>query len=434
MKDANRYDFNDMIEWTIDALKNNDDIRLDYQEQYHYILADEFQDSNGSQMNILSLLVQEVEQPNLFVVGDDDQSIYRFQGASLENLADYQKGFKPEIIVLLNNYRSSNHIVESSKKVIDYNHSRLSKRLNFDKNFTAQGKHKDVNITPQLLQFENVIAEEAYIYNYIKQAKEDGRDLSEIAVLFKKHKIAKELIKVLTKDNIPVNVKRKVDVLKVPYIVNIINVLELISKLHLGDYRVDHLIPDYFNLPAFEIKFNDVYKIGRYLKEINAEAFKARREGNTDKKLITWTDVIFDAEHLDSAIGTDSKIHAAIEILQGWVKLVSESTVQILFQQILDEGGFLNDALTASDNYWKLELLNTLFDFIKDESAKTDNYQLADLITHIRLMEENDISLPYLDIISDSNGVQFATCHGAKGMEFDTTIMLGSSSIRIAEH
>jgi len=428
MKDANRYDFNDMIEWTIDALKSNDDIRLDYQEQYHYILADEFQDSNGSQMNILSLLVQDVEQPNLFVVGDDDQSIYRFQGANLENLADYQKGFKPELIVLLNNYRSSNNIVEASKKVIDYNHGRLSKRLNFDKNFIAEGKYKAVDITPQLLQFENVIAEEAYIYNYIKKAKDEGRDLSEIAVLFKKHKIAKELIKVLTKENIPVNVKRKVDVLKVPYIVNIINVLELISKLHLGDYRVDHLIPDYFNLPAFEIKFNDVYKIGRYLKEINAEAFKARREGNTDKKMITWTDVIFDSEHLDKALGSDTNIHAAIEILQGWVKLVSESTVQILFQKILDEGGFLTDALTASDNYWKLELLNTLFDFIKDESAKTDHYQLSDLITHIRLMEDNDISLPYLDIISDSNGVQFATCHGAKGMEFETTIMLGSSS------
>jgi len=152
---------------------------------------------------------------------------------------------------------------------------------NFDKNFTAEGKHKDVNISPKLLQFENVIAEEAYVYNYIKEAQAEGRDLSQIAVLFKKHKISKELIKVLTKDNIPVNVKRKVDVLKVPYIVNIINVLELIAKLHGGDYRVDHLIPDYFNLPAFDIQFNDVYKIGRYLKEVNAAAFKARKEGNT---------------------------------------------------------------------------------------------------------------------------------------------------------
>jgi DNA helicase-2/ATP-dependent DNA helicase PcrA len=427
MTAGNRYDFNDMIDWTIDALAKNDDIRLDYQEQYHYILADEFQDSNGSQMSILSLLVKDVDQPNLFVVGDDDQSIYRFQGANLENLADYQKDFNPKIIVLLNNYRSSRHIVESSKSVIDFNLGRLSKRLNFDKNFTAEGKHKDVNISPKLLQFENVIAEEAYVYNYIKEAQAEGRDLSQIAVLFKKHKISKELIKVLTKDNIPVNVKRKVDVLKVPYIVNIINVLELIAKLHNGDYRVDHLIPDYFNLPAFDIQFNDVYKIGRYLKEVNAAAFKARKEGNTDQKIITWTDVIFDSDHLNQAISEDSQIHYAIKVLQDWTTVISESTVQILFQKIIEDGGFLNDALTACDNYWKLELLNTLFDFIKDEAAKTDHYKLKDLITHIRLMEENEIALSYLDIISDAGGVQFATCHGAKGMEFDTVIMLGSS-------
>jgi len=373
MADQNRYDFNDMIDWTIKALAKNDDIRLDYQEQYHYILADEFQDSNGSQMEILSLLVKDVEQPNLFVVGDDDQSIYRFQGASLENLADFR------------------------------------------------------DIKPQLLQFENVIAEEAYIYNSIKQASLSGRKLSDIAVLFKKHKIAQELIKVLTKDNIPVNVKRKVDVLKIPYIVNIINVLELIAKLHKGDYRVDHLIPDFFNLPAFDISFSDVYKIGRHLKEANAEVFKARKEGDTDLKIVTWMDVAFDRDHLTKAIGEESNIHGAIEVLQGWIKLISESTVQVLFQEILDKGGFLTDALTASDNYWKLELLNTLFDFIKDEAAKTDHYQLIDLITHIRLMEDNDIPLSYLDIISDADGVQFATCHGAKGMEFDTTYMLGSS-------
>ncbi len=428
MKEGNRYDFNDMIDWTIDALESNDDIRLDYQEQYHYILADEFQDSNGSQMRILSLLVQDVEQPNLFVVGDDDQSIYRFQGANLENLADYQKGFSPELIVLLNNYRSSSQIVESSKSVIDFNMGRLSKRLGFDKNFTAQGKHKDVNIAPQLLQFENVIAEEAYIYNYIKQAHKAGRNLSEIAVLFKKHKIAVELIKVLTKDNIPVNVKRKVDVLKVPYIVNIINVLELLAKLHKGDYRVDQLIPDFFNLPAFDIRFSDVYKIGRYLKEANADVFKARKEGDTDLKIVTWMDVAFDKDLLSKAIDEDSNMHEALQVLQDWIKLISESTVQVLFQEILDKGGFLRDALIASDNYWKLELLNTLFDFIKDEAAKTDHYQLIDLVNHIRLMEENDISLPYLDIISDANGVQFTTCHGAKGMEFDTTIMLGSST------
>lgn len=423
----NRFDFQDMINWTIEAMTSNDDLRLDYQEQFHFVLADEFQDSSGSQMEIIRLLTKEVEQANIFVVGDDDQSIYRFQGANLTNLVEFKRHYDPTIVVLLKNYRSSKQIVEASKNLIDVNDERLNKKENFSKEFVASGIHKDAETQPQLLEFENIIAEEAYIYHYIKQAYEAGKDLKEIGVIYKKHTVANDLIRVLTKENIPVKVKRKVDIIKVPYIRNLLNVLDIISKLNKHDHRVDHLVPDLLNLPSFNVSFTEVYKLSSYIKNINRERSQKNKESKENTPPITWTDILFDEEQRLKAVGEESHITKASHTLQEWVQAVPTKTVQVIFQKVIEEGGFLHDALTANDNYWKLELLNTLFDFIKDSSSKDPDFSLERLMQEIRLMEENSIPLNYLDIISDSNGVQFVSCHGSKGMQFETVFMLGTS-------
>ncbi|NDB53545.1 MAG: ATP-dependent helicase, partial [Chitinophagaceae bacterium] len=116
MKARNRYDFEDMINWVIGAFENNPSLLSDYQERYQYILVDEYQDTSGSQNKLVELLISYWELPNIFVVGDDDQSIFRFQGANVANMTSLTDQYAEELtrVVLSNNYRSSQPVLDVS--------------------------------------------------------------------------------------------------------------------------------------------------------------------------------------------------------------------------------------------------------------------------------------------------------------------------------
>ena len=108
MKENNLYDFDDMINWVIKVFKENKNVLANYQEKFQYILVDEYQDTSGTQNEIVKLLISFWDKPNVFVVGDDDQSIYRFQGANIENMEDFANSYNDLLkIVLTNNYRST---------------------------------------------------------------------------------------------------------------------------------------------------------------------------------------------------------------------------------------------------------------------------------------------------------------------------------------
>ncbi|MCW3086755.1 MAG: ATP-dependent helicase, partial [Sediminibacterium sp.] len=126
MRNRNRYDFDDMINWVIRAFEENKLLLSRYQEQFLYILVDEYQDTSGTQNRLVELLINYWEQPNVFVVGDDDQSIYRFQGANVENMLGFASGYKETLltIVLTDNYRSTQPILDVSKTLIDRNEER----------------------------------------------------------------------------------------------------------------------------------------------------------------------------------------------------------------------------------------------------------------------------------------------------------------------
>ena len=113
MRKRNRYDFDDMINWVIKAFEENKNLLASYQEKFLYILVDEYQDTSGTQNRIVQLLINYWERPNVFVVGDDDQSIYRFQGANVENMINFADSYKKDLmtVVLTNNYRSTQPIL-----------------------------------------------------------------------------------------------------------------------------------------------------------------------------------------------------------------------------------------------------------------------------------------------------------------------------------
>ena len=140
-----RYDFSDMILWVIKAFREKPEFLQQQQERFQYILVDEFQDTSGAQSELLTQLADYWDSPNLFIVGDDDQSIFEFQGARLQNIIDFYEKFKRDIkvIVLKENYRSSQHILDRSTATIEYNKHRLFyqlEHLQLDKKIVASGE------------------------------------------------------------------------------------------------------------------------------------------------------------------------------------------------------------------------------------------------------------------------------------------------------
>ncbi len=119
MRDRNRYDFDDMINWVIRSFEENKTMLSRYQEQFLYILVDEYQDTSGTQNRLVELLLSYWDTPNIFVVGDDDQSIYRFQGANVENMLQLAHTYKDDLlkVVLTKNYRSTQPILNVAQSL-----------------------------------------------------------------------------------------------------------------------------------------------------------------------------------------------------------------------------------------------------------------------------------------------------------------------------
>jgi len=418
MKEKGRYDYNDMILWVLDEFKNNEQLLLRYQEQYLYFLVDEYQDTNGVQNQLLEKLADYWDNPNVFAVGDDDQSIYRFQGANMENITDFQNKYEPELVVLDKNYRSSQIILDASAAVIRNNVGRLSNILGIDKKIIASGDNAKLNNPVKIIAYPNISQEEAALYVEIKKLISEKKDLNKVAVIYRNHKQVADLIKILESKNIPLNVKRRVNILHEPFIKNLLDLLGFIQSEYIESGIREDLLFRTLISPMFNISYRDVMKLGR-LASYNAEK-KIRK---------SWMEVISDkVEMAKNHITEYEKIHEIFELLSRWLLEAPGLTVQVFFEKVITESALLNKAMMAPDNKWKMQLLNTFFDFIKEESVRNPKIDLKLLLDSIEKMEISDVELPIQKIITSDNGIHFITGHSSKGLEFEKIFILGASA------
>ncbi|RYZ87414.1 MAG: ATP-dependent helicase, partial [Moraxellaceae bacterium] len=261
MKAGNWYDYDDMIIWVLKAFRENEDILRRYQERYQYILVDEFQDTSGSQNELLKFLLNYWDTPNVFVVGDDDQSIFKFQGANMGNIIDFANDYVSTLhtVVLKHNYRSNQHILDISKALIDNNKQRLTAQLQLDKNLQASHpRFSELVVEPTIREYENPDQELVDISRIIKQQLVKGTPANEIAVIYRNHSQAEALVHYLDTQKIAVNTKRKIDLLAIPFGEKIINILRYLAMELDSPYSGDELLfeimhYDFFNVPPIEI-------------------------------------------------------------------------------------------------------------------------------------------------------------------------------------
>ena len=233
MKSHSRYDFDDMINWVIKAFEDNPALLSRYQEQFLYILVDEYQDTSGTQNHLVELLINYWEQPNVFVVGDDDQSIYRFQGANVENMIGFARKYQEDLvkIVLTNNYRSTQPILNISKTLIDRNEERLIKQIEgLSKTLTASNNLL-VNITepPILNEYESVRQEMIGICLQVQSLLEKGVLPGRIGIIYKENKFGEALTQFLKQRGIAVFSKRNLNILEIPLAKKIILFLKYLA-------------------------------------------------------------------------------------------------------------------------------------------------------------------------------------------------------------
>jgi DNA helicase-2/ATP-dependent DNA helicase PcrA len=427
LKQTNRYDFADMILWVIDAFNQKPDMLAQYQEKYLYFLVDEYQDTSGAQNDLLFQLLKDNDKPNVFAVGDDDQSIYRFQGANIENINLYINKYHSQdltTISLEQNYRSSQVILDASKALISQNTS----RLNNDKTLLASNsKFADLNIAPQIFAYQNEAHQSTHIAMQIAELHKQGIPLNEIAVLFHNHKQAEDLITWLQQNNIHINTRKRAnafDEMLVKKMVTILRYLNAeLTRPHSGEYLLFEILHyHFFNLPSVELA-----RFANKMNDLNNKIDVAWEK-------VGWREALKQnfAEPKPSIFIVDEKVNQlfvnASQLIEKWIKDATNLTLQHLIKEIINDSGLLFEALQSEERTYNMQLLHTFFDFVKNECARNTKTALRHLIQTIDTMEQEGIQLPSQRLIYNTDGVNFITTHSSKGLEFEHVFIIGCNA------
>ena len=248
LEDRKLYDFDDMILETVSALKDNEDMLRDLQETYQYILADEHQDVNGSQNEILDILTSYHEQPNLFVVGDEKQAIFRFQGASLENFLYFEDRFNDtKTISLTKNYRSGQNILDSAHSLISTD---TGPAANLRVPLTAEVVGKsDV----ERRRFSHQAVEDEWLLSSVKKLAKTDVELNEIAVIVRTNREVEDITVRLRKNGVAVNASADGDILSHPVTNTVRALIDAVIETGNEEGLFKILHGAYWNIPTDDL-------------------------------------------------------------------------------------------------------------------------------------------------------------------------------------
>ncbi len=384
LKSRGIYDFDDMILFVLQAFKDHPDLLLEHQEKFQYILVDEYQDTNSSQNQIIDLLGSYFDNPNIFVVGDDDQSIFRFQGASLENLQNFLTKYKVDPIVLINNYRSHQLILDSAASVINHNQNRLGNLIkNIDKSLKSV-----TTIDPDPINLtvaDSPISENYLVASKIRELLDNNVPASEIAIIYRNNSDSTDLVEQLNQLNIPFYLASDQNILTSKPILHLINLLKLINDPNDLTLLYPVLSSEFVNFDPLDL-----------LHHIRHESLSEK----SDKKLKQFN----------------------LRLAKARVRLQRYS-LDKFFNITIRKFKFLNYCL-KENNISVLNQLHTFYSLLKQLCLEKD-MSLSDFLNRLDLYIENNIPLPTPPLTTNiSSSVQLMTAHKAKGLEFSHVFVI----------
>ncbi len=392
LKKNNLVDFQDLLVLILELFKNFPEVLKKYQERFAYVLVDEFQDTNDLQYEIVKLLA--INHRNLFIVGDEDQSIYAFRGSNIGNIKKFMNDF-PEFtkIVLNQNYRSKDNILKAANSVIKNNRNRIEKEL-----------HSNLGAGEKIIHFKAGTDEEEayYVYDKIKRFWQDGVSLKDIAILYRNNAMSRRFEDIFLKYNVPHRVIGNISFYKRKEIKDIIAYLHLI--VNMGD---DYSFSRIYNTPK---------------RGVGNVSFSKMVE-EAEAKNIKLIDVI--DEDMDILKGRSKEAMIALKetLLQLKIK-INEQSLLDTYDELIEKTGYKamleNDDLSLDKSFESERRLDNLNEFkslmlekISGYDADFSNYEI--LVTML-----NDLALHEQAQEIDDFGeyVSLMTVHAAKGLEF----------------
>jgi DNA helicase-2/ATP-dependent DNA helicase PcrA len=425
MRSRSRYDFDDMINWVIEAFEKNEAMLRSYQEQFQYILVDEYQDTSGSQNKIVQLLISYWDKPNVFVVGDDDQSIYRFQGANVENMLAFADGYQKDLltIVLVNNYRSVQPILDVSKTLINKNEERLVKQIEgLSKELKASNNGiEHMNYLPLIQEYEIQRDEMINITLQIEKLIWQGIPGNTIGIIYRENKYGDELANYLRLKGIPYYSKRSLNILDQPFIQQLLLVLNYIFAEHDIPYSGGELLFEILHFEWLDIPPVEIAKASMQVFELKYKGSNTSLRQWLSEQATRQPADLFDT-------GLHKKLKEASLLLEDLIRAVSNQTLQGLLEKIIREAGFLSFMMHHPEKSWLMQLLTGFYDHVKEETRRHPLLTLQEFMNRIDLMRKEGLVLPLVQVAGNEKGVNLMTAHGAKGLEFEYVFFAGNSS------
>ncbi len=410
MEKTGRYDYEDMILHVIRALEEEDWLLSTLQERFQYVLVDEFQDTNGSQYRLIELLTTYKDlpnEPNIFVVGDDDQAIYRFQGANLQNMLSFHQRFPiAPVIALTISYRSTQAILDAARSLIEKNDERLVGKIPGLQKLLTSASEKE-GMSPRLLRAPSNVAEPWLIADLAEERIGKGTPAEEIAVLTQKNDELFELYEVLRARKIPVLMRGKDDLLSHPLVLQAITILRGIDHP-----KTDALFSGAIACACFKVHPADLGRLHARTRE-------------EEKRLI---DVLVEMPEDFPLEDRDGLLKARNTLLDLSQKIPSRTVLETVEHVLRDCGliPLVEEGADSAVDPRDAAALEAFFGYVRGRSLERRSWSLHDLLADIGIYGNPDYAqvrltyeLPHLS----TSGVRLMTAHQSKGLEFQTVIL-----------
>jgi DNA helicase-2/ATP-dependent DNA helicase PcrA len=395
LAEKKKFDYEDMIGEVVRALGENEEFRMLVQESYLYLLADEHQDANGAQNTLLELLSAYDPSPNLFIVGDEKQAIFRFQGASLDSFSFFKSKYPDAAIIRLEeSYRSGAPILDAAHSLMEGSipedrHPRLLSRVS-----------EPLQAAVEVREFSTEDRELSWIVSDIAEKIADGVSLGDMAVIFRTNADAAPMARLLAQRGILYVVDSKSNVFDIHAIAQLVTYLRLCTTIGNSEYLA-HVL----HFPWIQLSSHDVYRILLYAQ----------------KRRLPPIEVLSSPVHAKSAGVVDSDAALACgKTLEKLSTLAREVAARDFFDAVLHESGFLAYVLKRNDAVTILNAVRGLANTIEVLSSSQTLYSGADFVRDLGLYEEYGIDIePDTQPKERTNALHLITAHRSKGLEYE---------------
>lgn len=389
LKNANAMDFDDLIGNTIQLLKEHPDIQAELQKKIQYIMVDEYQDTNASQHELLSLLVS--PEHNICVVGDDDQSIYSFRGADVDNILNFPQEFNgTHIIKMEQNYRSDGNILNLANSLIGHNTKRHNKNL---------WTYRNPGVMPTYTYYASDYDETDSIVEDIKDYIAAGNNYSDVAILYRNSRLSYVIERALAREKIPYKIVGGFKFFERAEVKDIIAYLCVIAN-PADDQRLKRII----NVPARKIGAATVDKIATL-----AQQYK-----------VSMMEIIRNADLYPAIAKAKPALDSFIKMYDTMCLMANGSTLGELTQSVIKYSGYrkmLEDkGVDGKDELQNVEQVVVAAEEFEHAHIKTN---LSEFLAEISLLSAVDT------LSSEENKVVMMTLHASKGLEFKNVYIIG---------